>query len=251
MGQMQNNDPFGMIPMPDPQANPGAPAGSDTISVQQLRHPISHRWMVQLAQFQSDLEKGRVKSANKLMAKALKEPSAAPYAHGILGTHYLKKGWAAAAVPELEKAAQALPLSSLHSNLGYALCLTGQTRRGEEELQEALSLNGDAPQTRFLMGVVLLNQKSREREALYDLRMAVSKVPVAHLALAICHMRQGEMQAAENQLDEFLGPNRKNDLLRLWSWASEAASKSQPATAFGFPYQLSSPAQQASAALGH
>lgn len=251
MDQMEHNDPFGMIPTPDAQANSIAPAGSDAVSVHQLQHPLSHRWLALLAQFQSDLEKGHVKSANKVMAKALKEPAAAPYVHAILGTHYLKKGWPFAAVPELEKAAQALPMPSLHSNLGYALCLTGQTKRGEVELQKALSLDGDAPQTRFLMGVILLNQKSREREAQYDLRMAQSKVPTAHLALAICHMRQGEMQAAENQISEFLGPNRKNDLLRMWNWASEVASQPQPATAFGFPYLISGSPPQSSVAAQH
>lgn len=251
MDQLNHNDPLGALSAPGAEANPGAPAGSDTVSVQQLRHPLSHRWEMLLAQLQSDLAKGHVKHANKLMARALKDPAAAPYAHGILGTHYLKHGWPAAAIPELQQAAQTLPMASVHSNLGYALCLMGQTKRGEEELQEALSLDGNSSQTRFLMGIVLLNQKSRDREARYDLRMAVGKVPTARLALAISHMRRGEMQAAENQLCQFLGPNRQDDLLRLWTWASKAASQPQPATAFGFPHQTSGAAQTPIAVSRH
>jgi Flp pilus assembly protein TadD len=245
---LSHEDPFAALPEPDAEAGSGGLAGNDTVSIQQLRHPLSHRWRIELAQLQTALNKGHVKRANKLMSKALKEPAAAPYAHGILGTHYLKEGWPAAAVPELEKAARVLPMAALHSNLGYALCLTGQTQRGEEEFQEALSLDGASPQARFLMGVVLLNQRSREREARYDLGMAAASLPTARLALAVCDLRRGEEQAAENEISQFLGPNRKSDLLRVWSWASDVASKPQPATAFGFPYQIAGSPQKPPAA---
>src|SRR5581483_7041373 len=116
-------------------------------------------------------------------AQALEDPSAAPYAHAILGTEYLKEGQPRAAIPELEHAAGVLPMAGIHSNLGYALCLTGQEKRGEHEFEEALRIDGNSAQARFLMGILLLNQKSRDQEARYNLNLAQDRVHSAHLAL--------------------------------------------------------------------
>lgn len=166
--------------------------------------------------------------------EALKEPSAAPYAHAILGTEYLRNGHPAAAVPELEDAAQVLQMSGIHSNLGYALCLTGQGQRGREELREALRLNGDSASARFLMGIALLNEKSQQKQAEYNLNLAKKDVPSARLALAVSHLRDGDKDGAEKQVREFLGPNQDLYFTLVWQWASGAAANSHPARAFGF-----------------
>ena len=86
---------------------------------------------------------------------ALKEPSAVPYAHSILGAEYIRTKQFAAAVAELEEAVRLLPHEvANHSNLGIALCLVGEMDRGRQEVRLALSLDIHNPQTRFALGIV-------------------------------------------------------------------------------------------------
>lgn len=222
-----------------PQLAPGlnlpglAPNGQQMVSVEQLRHPLTRKGRKLLQKVESYLRLGQRDKAIEQLAVAIHERSAAPYAHGILGTEYLRTGHARAAIPELEEAARVLPIAGVHSNLAYALCLTGQSQRGEQELQEALRLDGGSPQARFLMGVLLLGRKSRDHEARYDLKMALKYVPSAHLALAVCHLRDGENEAAQKELRQYLGPAREIQLPVLMQWASAAAARPDPATAFG------------------
>lgn len=213
---------------------PGQPEPeSNAVSVAQLKHPLSRKGMKLISKVQSYLKRGERAKAKEQLSEALKEPSAAPYAHAILGTEYLRDGQPAAAVPELETAAQVLPVGGVHSNLGYALCLTGHMNRGLMELTEALQLNGDSPQTRFLIGVVLLNQKTDPKKAEYNLKLAENRVPTAHLALAICDILNGEKDAAEEQVHQYLGSDQA-DFPMIWHWAIKAAAIAHPAAAFGF-----------------
>ena len=135
----------------------------------QLRHPLTRKGMKLIKKVESYLKLGQRDKAHEKLVEALQEPSAAPYAHAILGTEYLKDGRPAAAVPELEDAASVLAIAGVHSNLGFALCLTGHLAHGRQELAEALRLDGDSAQARFLMGVALLNEQSEQKAAEYNL----------------------------------------------------------------------------------
>lgn len=224
-----SNMPF--APTPEEATRPGGEGSA--VSVQQLSHPLSRKGRRLLAKIESYLRLGQRARAKEQLAQAINEPSAAPYAHAILGTEYLRDGQAQAAVPELEDAASVLPIAGIHSNLGFALCLTGQGKRGEQELQEALRLDGDLPNARFLMGVLLLNHKSRDREAQYDLKIAQAHVRSAHLALAVCYLRRGDMEAAQQQMRAYLGADYDTKILSLWQWAFAAALDAHPAARFG------------------
>ncbi|HLK51728.1 MAG TPA: tetratricopeptide repeat protein [Bryobacteraceae bacterium] len=230
--QMQRDS----VPSFVPEAGRPAPevGGSDAVSVAQLRHPLTGKGLKLIKKVESYLKLGQRAKANEQLVEAFKVPSAAPYAHAILGTEYLQDGRPGAAVPELEDAARVLPLASVHSNLGYALCLTGHAERGREELKQALRLDGDSAPARFLLGVALLNEKSQHKEAEYNLNLAQKKVAPAHLALAVCRLRDGDKDAAEKHVREFLGPNQDLYFNVVWNWATAAAANSHPARAFGF-----------------
>lgn len=224
-----------------PQTQPGVPpAGGDTVSVQQLRHPLSRKARGLLNKAEALLTHGQRDKGKQQLAEAIKEPSAAPYAHAMLGTEYLRDGQAHAAIPELETAARSLPIASVHSNLGFALCMTGDIQRGQEEFQRALSLDGNSAKARFLLGIVLLNEKSTEGEALYDLNLAQKQIRTAHLAMAVAEMRRGDMDAGERQLRKFLGSTRQDEFSKVLRWATVAAAQPHPAVAFGFPEKLTS-----------
>ncbi len=230
--RMQKDGVPPFVPDVQPSAQPAR--GQNTVSVQQMQHPLSRKGRKLLQKVQSYFKLGQRAKAKQELAEAVKEPSAAPYAHAILGTEMMQEGHVSAAIPELENAARVLPIAGVHSNLGYALCLTGQPQQGQHELEEALRLDGNSAQARFLMGVLLLNHQSREHESEYDLQMVQDRIRAAHLALAVSQLRRGESEAAEQQLREFLGAKADSLLLPLWNWASAVAKAPHPAVAFGF-----------------
>lgn len=219
-----------------PKAPMGAPATGEatTVSVAQLRHPLTRRGIKLIKKVQSYLRLGQREKAKEQLAEALQEPSAAPYAHAILGAQYLEDGQPAAAVPELENAASVLAIAGVHSNLGFALCLTGHSAHGRQELAEALRLDGDSARARFLMGVALLDQQSEQKAAEYNLKLAQGRVRSAHLALAVCKIRNGDQAAAEKQVRAYLKPGDEGDFGLVWKWVSNAAANPHPASAFGF-----------------
>src|SRR5579871_305567 len=109
---------------PTPQT---PPSGSQTVSADELRHPLSRKGQKLIDQIEKDLRAGDRSSAMEKLNLALKEPSAAPYAHNILGVEDLKVRKISAAVEEFSQATALLPgFAAGHSNLGYALCLDGQ-----------------------------------------------------------------------------------------------------------------------------
>jgi len=224
---------------PAPEEAAPAPTTRDAVSVAQLQHPLSRKGRRLLDKVESYLRHGQLAKAHEELTLAIREPSAEPYAHAILGAQYLRAGQAGSAVTELESAAGVLPIASIHSNLGYALCLTGQGKRGRQELEEALRLDGGSPEARFLMGVLLLNQKSKDHEAEYDLKIAQEKVRAAHLALAINDMRNGEMEAAQQEIRAYLGPRYDAQVIATWLWAAAAAADDHPAAAFGLHAEAS------------
>jgi len=243
--QIQQMDSSNNFPNAPEAQQPGIPpANGNAVSVQQLRHPLSRKARRLLAKAESYLTHGQRAKGNEQLAEAVKEPSAAPYAHAMLGTEYLREGHVHDAIPELETAARALPMAGIHSNLGFALCLAGETRRGQQELQQALSLDGNSAKTRFLLGILLLNEKSTEAEALYELNLAQKQVQTAHLALAVGEMRRGDTAAAESELRKFLGANHQAEFSKALRWASVAAAQPHPAVAFGFPEEASASSRE-------
>jgi len=212
-------------------------AGPVVVSVGQLQHPLTYKGLRLLRRIQSYLRQGDRAKAQQEFRQALKEQSAAPYARALIGTDYLRNGESAAAVAELEKAAQVLPLASVHSNLGYALSLTGDTPRGQKELEEALRLDATSRQAQFVLGVLLLDHRSRDHEALENLRGAQQQVPEAHMALAVFYVRDRNYDAAEQEIRGFLGPDRSAEFTDAWNWACLVAAGPKPATAFGLDRQ--------------
>lgn len=205
-----------------------------TISVDQLKNPLSRKARKLLDKARRYSHEGEHAKAIQELKQALNEPSAVPYARSMLGAELLKMKDVQGALPELEEAVLLLPDSAAnHSNLGLALCLSGQTERGEREVQEALKLNGNSPQARFLIGVILLDRNTHDPAARDNFQFAQDKVRSAHLGLAFYYESNGDKKAADRALREYLGPDHTAGLPAARGWLSEALQK-PPAAAFGF-----------------
>jgi len=210
------------------------PAG--TISVDEARHPLSGRGERLIEKGQQYASAGDHRKAIDEFKKALNERSSAPYAHSLLGVEYLKTKNFPAAIDQLRAAVLSLPNVSVnHSNLGYAYCLTGKREAAERELREAIRLDSVAPQPQYLLGLLLLDAKSPE--AGQHLQFAQRIIKKARLALAIFHARHGESDAAQKDLQAYLGPAWPQDAENAKEWVVLAAQLEYPSVLFGMPQQ--------------
>ena len=198
------------------------------VSAEQLRHPLSRKGNNLLQKAQKYAHSQQHEKSIETLREALKEPSAASYAHGLLGVEYLRTDQLLPALQELQQAVQLMPhIPGNHSNFGFALCLAGDYQRGRQEIEAALRIDRDLPQARFLLGLLQLDQKSQQREAEENLRAAAeSKVGSAHLILAVYYLRRGDEGAAQQRLLDYLGPQRAGEIDKVRAWAAESVNTS-------------------------
>jgi tetratricopeptide (TPR) repeat protein len=127
-----------------------------TVSADQLQHPLSRKGVKMIRKAQSDAAAGDHVKAIDDLKQALKEPSAVPYAHSLLGQEYLKTRQFEPALDELEQASNLLPHDAIiHSNLGYALFVKGDAAHAEREVRRALELDGANSAAQRLLGYIL------------------------------------------------------------------------------------------------
>jgi tetratricopeptide (TPR) repeat protein len=150
--QVGENNPSITLQLPERAQESRA----ETVSADRLHHPLTRKGAKMIRAAQAYAEAGDHERAIEELKHALAEPSAVGYAHSILGTEYLKKGQPVLARQELEQALQMLPHDPvLHSNLGYALWLTGDSENGEREVRKALDLDHNSVAAQRLLGYIL------------------------------------------------------------------------------------------------
>jgi tetratricopeptide (TPR) repeat protein len=177
-----------------------AQSGAGTISVEELRNPLTGKSLRAIAIAQQHLKSGQRERGMQELRQALADPVAMPYAISMLGAEHLKTKQVDAALTELEQAVQLLPgRPENHSNLAYALLLAGHTEAGLQHARTALQLDPSRPKTRLVLGMLLLRQGSHDAEAVTHLQIAAEQNPRAHLVLAEHYDRMGQAPEAERE----------------------------------------------------
>jgi len=211
-------------PIEFPREKPFSAASLGTISVDELRHPLSRRAQQQLERIQRDLKKGDRIAAIQKLTELQDDISAKAVVVGMLGAEYLAIGRVKEAITFLETAVHLQPsVAGNHSNLGYALCLLGQCDKGEAEVRVALMYDENCRQARYLMGVILLERG--DSLALSYLRFAEKDIPAAHMAQALYYAQHDNMDLANQQLLEYLGPQGKSNLPAAQNWLRNAMAR--------------------------
>jgi Flp pilus assembly protein TadD len=212
------------IRLPESQNKPVA--GSGTISVQQLQHPLSSKSKKLLAAAEKESASGDYLKAIEILRGALNDPAAVPYARMNIGVAYIRAGQPMAAVAELREAVRLMPNDSVaHANLAYALILTKQMDAAEPECRKAIDLDRSNARARWLMGSILLNKGSHAEEAVEDLRFASREIPKARMMLAQYYERNGQKDAAARELREFLPQASGQDRAAVEQWLSKLTTK--------------------------
>jgi len=121
--------------------------------------------------------------------------------------------------------------AAMHSNLGYALCLSGSLRDGEQEIRKALALDPDLPATQYLLGLILLNRSAPPREVVEHFLLAQNSIRNAHLALAIMYAREDKPELVDEQVRLFRPEESSRAPLK--EWISSVAVLPQPGAMLG------------------
>jgi tetratricopeptide (TPR) repeat protein len=197
-----------------------------TVSVDQLRHPMSPKAKKLFAEAEKASAAGQYLKAIDLLQGALKDPPAAPYARMNIGVAYLKTNQPAMAVPELQAAVVALPNDAVaRNNLAYALLLTRRVDAAEVECRKALQLDANNSKARWVMGAILLAKGTHPEEAVEDLRFASREIPKARVMLAQFYERSGQKDAAAKELRAYLPQASVQERSSVEQWLSKLAPK--------------------------
>lgn len=137
-----------------------------TVSADLLRHPLSAQARQMIDKAQRTAQAGNHLSAIEQLTKVLaKHPESAAWIQPVLGVEYLKTDQHEAAIQALEQAVLLLPRDPINrSNLGLSLAFTGQYKRAEQELHEALKLDVKNDTTRRLLEVVEADHRLRNHD---------------------------------------------------------------------------------------
>jgi hypothetical protein len=212
------------IRLPVRENKPGPTTG--TVSVQQLKHPVTAKSKRILADAQKASLKGEYLKTVEILKGALNDPAALPHARMNIGVAYLMAGQVAPAIPELQEAARLMPEDAVvRTNLAYALLLNKQLDAAETEGRLALQLDRNNSKARWVMGWVLLDKGSKLEEGVEDLRFASREIPKAKMALAQFYERTGQKDAAVRELREFLPQASVEDRAAVEQWISKLAAK--------------------------
>jgi Flp pilus assembly protein TadD len=232
------------FPSLEQTATPDEPKENDTVTVAELQHPLSGKARSLLLKAQAAMRGGNFDECFQDLDKAIKINSAVPYAHGVRGAAYLLQGHVPEAISELQQAVQVLPIPANYTNLGYAHLLSGDVELGEQKLRRAIEFHSQLPQTRYLMGLLLLDRKPQITEACEHLQRARDLMPAVHMALAVCYVRDGRDVAANGQIRQVLGPANESKFEFWKNWVSWVAAQPKPSTAFGLRIQSAAKTQQ-------
>jgi hypothetical protein len=212
------------IRLPARENKPGPVTG--TVSVQQLKHPVTAKSKRILADAQRACSKGEYLKAVEILRGALNDPAAVPYARMNIGVAYLRAGQIAPAIPELEEAARLMPEDAVvRTNLAYALLLNKQVEAAETEGRLALQLDRNSSKARWVVGWILLSKGSKLEEGVEDLRFASREIPKARMALAQFYEKTGQKDAAVRELREFLPQASVEDRAAVERWISKLVAK--------------------------
>jgi len=177
-----------------------AQSDAGTVSVEELRNPLSGKSLRTILSAQQHLRSGERIQGLQELRQAMNDPIAMPYAISMLGAEHVRTGEYDVALRELQQAVKLLPgRAENFSNLAYVLYLTGRTEEGVAEARKALQLDPAGPKTRLVLGMLLLRQGSHEAEAIAHLQAATQEIPGAHLALASHYERLGRAPEAEKE----------------------------------------------------
>ena len=175
--------------MPSPQLSK---PGSGTVSVEQLKHPLSKQVRKLLAAGHRLAKEQHYGEAVARFQEAAKDAPDCMQVHAELGMAFSRMGAWDDATAEYRTAVALEPRNSmLHSNLGAALAATDRIDEAEREAQVALKMDSANPRAHYVLGSIILRRRGALAEAVSHLVVAQDVIPSAKAAVEkICSSKR-------------------------------------------------------------
>lgn len=191
---------------------------SAVVSVNQLRRPVSARAKKIFGQAIKLFKAGEYPKAIALLQTTVKDKSATPFSHLLIGSIYLKTGELQLAMPQLREAVDMMPGNSdARTYLACAMLLSGQSEAAEEQVRHALQLDDTNLKSWCVLGAILVH-KGKTEEGIEDLRLATRAIPNARLILADYYELHDRIDAAASELREYVLESSGEDKVMAREW---------------------------------
>lgn len=211
------------IRLPQTSNKPGPATG--TVSVRELKHPLTGKAKKLLLEARKASEKGEYLKAVDLLRGTMNDEAAVPFARMNIGVAYIRAGQPVNAIPELQEAVRLMPDDAVaRTNLAYALLLANRAGAAEAECRKAIQLDKNSAKTRWVMGSILL-AKGAPAEAVEHLRLASREIPKAKVLLAQAYEHNGQKEAAALELRQFLPQASNEDRVKVEQWLNKLVAK--------------------------
>ena len=149
-------------------------------------------------------------------------------AHAALGAAYKSTNQYDKSIQESEKALELNPrYRDAMENLAAVLCLENRYVEAEPIARRALALAPGAASSQFLLGGILVKERTYSTEAMTLLEQGKREYPKALIFLAGAEMERGEIEKATESLREYLRlPNGKDQpIAKDWLEKLETAGQ--------------------------
>jgi len=193
--------------------------GSGTVSVARLLKPVPKKALRGMAHAEKLSRSGQYTKAAAELERAVQIAPDYGEAHGNLGVQYMRLGQPRKALAEIRKAIELGPPAAMeYGNLSFAYWSLGRNTEAEAAARQALHLDGSYRQAHYLLGVLLMADQRRSREAAQHLQEAAEAIPRARLNLAQVYARRGEPQKAVAELKAYreMAPAGFRKQVDLW-----------------------------------
>jgi tetratricopeptide (TPR) repeat protein len=179
------------------------PRLGETIPVRELLIPPKAVKELQLSQ--SALQSNDIAASARHLERALAIYPNYLEAHNSLGARYIALHEYQKASLEFQKAIAIDPrVVEPINNLSVAFFVLQRYPDAEAAARRALDLHPNLPASRYMLGCILAAEKRNPSEAMELLRTTKAEFPVSRLLLAEILLRQGAIDAAENELRDYL-----------------------------------------------
>lgn len=200
-------------------ASAAAICAAQTISIEQLKHPVPPGAAREYRASLNALTKGDLPASIAHCRKAIDVDPNNASAHNDLGVLFLDNGQIAQALEEFESAAAIQPgLVAAHLNAGYALLAMERPEGAEASLKKVLEIERNNRRAHLLLGWCLAIQHRYTVAALESLQIASRDYPEAHLAAADVLIHRGAIDGARTEVEAYLatGASDQKTLAEAW-----------------------------------
>lgn len=194
-------------------------AAQSTVSLAELRHKVPGKARKEALLAQKAWNKRDNDDCIQHLQKALQIDSDYLAARRDLGLVYLRLNQPENVIAAFEELLRVDPRSAeAYSYISVAYAQLKHFAEGELAARRSLDIDPGNNRSRYMLGLLLAEQKKDDDAALQYLKQSYRAFPAAHVVVAQILARRGEIVDARKQLEEYLPIAPSAELSQLKNW---------------------------------